>query len=133
MTGVDIVGALLRANGPLLAMVPALNIKAGRLPEGAPLPALEVSSVSRVERQRLRRGTIVRFVERVAVTVRAASYRDQVAILKLVLPACAGWTGDMAPAERISILNAGSGPDLIGPGNSFEQTQDFRVTFDEPA
>jgi hypothetical protein len=133
MTGVDIVGELLRAHVQLVAIVPLVNIKAGALPENAPLPALLVRCVSRVERQRLKRGTIIRYAERVSVTVRAASYRDQVAIMKMMLPICAGWTGDMPPAERISILSAGTGPDLTGPGNTFEQTQDFRVSFDAPA
>lgn len=133
MIGVDIVGALLRANAPLRSLVTEASIKAGALPDGVTLPALLVRSTSQNERQRLKRGTIVRFVERVSVTVRAASYRDQVAVMKAVLPICAGWTGNMAPAQRISILNAGTGPDVAGPGNTFEQTQDFRVSFDAPA
>jgi hypothetical protein len=133
MTGVDIVGELLRANAPLVAKVPLANIKAGALPENAPLPALLLRTVSRVERQRLKRGTMVRYVERVAVAVRAATYREQVAIMKMVLPICAGFTGSLGTATNIAINSAGTGPDLIGPGNTFEQTQDFRVGFDDPA
>ena len=30
----------------------------------------------------------------------------------------------------MSVLTAGLGPDVIGPGSSFEQTQDFTVRFD---
>ncbi|TXI87764.1 MAG: hypothetical protein E6Q40_04510 [Cupriavidus sp.] len=132
MTGVDIVGALLRARGALTAMVPIERIKAGALPEGIALPALLLRSISTVERQRLKRGATIRVTERVSVTVRAASYRDQVVVMAQVLP-IAGWTGDMAPARRISILSAGKGPDIRGPGNSFEQGQDFRVSYDLPA
>ena len=39
-------------------------------------------------------------------------------------------TGDIGGALRVSILTAGLGPSLNGPGNSFEQTQDFRVSWD---
>jgi hypothetical protein len=133
MTGVHIVGEMLRASVPLITTVPLGSIKAGVLPDSVVLPALLIRSVSRNERLRLRRGAIVRFDERVAVTVRARSYRDQEAIMKLVLSICAGWTGDMPPAERISILSGGTGPDVVGPANTFEQTQDFRVSFDAPA
>jgi hypothetical protein len=133
MTGVDIVGARLRANAALLAIVPLASIKAGMLPDAVALPALLLRSVSRREVIRLKRGTVVRYVERVAVTVRAKTYREQVAIMKMVLPICAGWTGDQPPAERISILSGGTGPDVIGPAQTFEQTQDFRVSFDAPA
>lgn len=132
MTGVDIVGALLRAEAAERPVAPD-SVKAGMLPEGMALPALLVRSVSTIERLRLKRGTVVRTVERVSVTVRAASYREQVAIMKWARARCSGWVGNMAPAERISILFAGIGPDLLGPGNSFEQGTDFRVSFDEPA
>jgi hypothetical protein len=33
----------------------------------------------------------------------------------------------------VSILTAGTGPDVAGPNDSYEQTQDFRVSFDAPA
>ena len=130
MTGVDIIGALLRQAPSLVAEA---RIKAGMLPDAVTLPALLVRSVSLIERLVLKRGAVVHQVERVAVTVRAASYREQVEIIKAARSRCAGWTGDMGAAERISILFAGIGPDVIGPGNSFEQTSDFRVSFDEPA
>lgn len=130
MTGAEIVGALLRAHAPLTAVVPALQIKGGMLPEGITLPALLVRTVSLVDRQPLKRAGWTRSTARVAVTVRAADYRDQNAIIALVRDCCAGWSGNMGDAERISILTAGLGPDVIGPGSSFEQTQDFRVSFD---
>lgn len=133
MSGVTIVGTLLRAHAPLLAEVPAARIKGGHLPENGPLPALLLRTVSVIDRQTLVRGTVVRSTERVAVTVRAASYRDQRAIIALVRDRCAGWTGDIAGCGRISILTAGLGPDVNGPGDSFEQTQDFRVSYDAPA
>jgi hypothetical protein len=133
MTGVDIVGALLRAYEPLLVIVPEARIKGGALPEAENLPALLLRTVSSVDRQPLKRGPLVRVTDRVSVTVRAASYRDQKAVIKLVRTCCAGWLGSMERAERISILTAGLGPDVGGPAASFEQTQDFRVSFDTQA
>jgi hypothetical protein len=130
MTGSDIIGALLREDVPVTERVAEASIKGGRLPEGVILPALLVRTVSVVDRQPLKRVGWVRQIARVAVTVRAASYRDQNEIIDLVKACCAGRTGDLGGARRVSILTAGTGPDVGGPGNSFEQTQDFRVTFD---
>lgn len=130
MTGASIVGDLLRASQELCVVVPAAQIKGGRLPENITLPALLVRTVSVVDRQPLKRGETNRRTDRVAVTVRAASWRDQVAIIEMVRTICAGRTGDIAGVTRVSIRTAGTGPDVDGPGNSFEQTQDFRVSFD---
>ena len=129
-TGVDIVGTLLREDPDLVAIVPIGRIKAGALPDDVPLPALLVRCVSSVERQVLKRGTTTRTADRISVTVRAASYRDQRAVMKLVKQCCAGRTGTVAGEPAVSILTAGTGPDARGPGNSFEQTQDFRVSYD---
>lgn len=129
-TGVDIVGALLRGDVDLLDLVAVDRIKAGALPEGVILPALLLRCVSSVERQPLKRGVVTRTIDRVAVTVRAASYRDQRAVIKRVKDICAGQTGDIADGRHVSILTAGLGPDVRGPGDTFEQTQDFRVSYD---
>jgi hypothetical protein len=127
-TGVDIIGALLRADSSVTAFVPEVAIKAGRLPDGIALPALLIKATSTVERQPLKRGPSVRTVERVSVTVRAANYREQRLAMKLVRDCCAGKTGEIAGASSVSILTAGTGPELDGPANSFERTQDFRVS-----
>ena len=132
MTGADIIGVLLRAYDPLVQMVPAERIKAGSLGDNVALPALLVRTVSVVDRQSLKRIGAVRRTDRVSVTVRAASYRDQVEAIRLVRECCAGKTGDIAGASGVSILTAGTGPDLSGPANSFEQAQDFRTSFNEP-
>jgi len=133
VSGVAIVGALLRAYAPLASVVDAASIKAGKLPDGVALPAILVRSVSMVERQNLRRGATVRAIERVSVAVRASSYRQQREIIGLVRACCAGRTGDVGGGIRVSITTAGTGPDVGGPANSFEQTQDFRVSFDAAA
>ena len=130
MTGVEIVGAVLRAADPVLALVAVERIKGGKLPDDVALPALLVRTISMSERQKLKRVGKVRLTDRVSVTVRAASYADQLAVIQAVKDACAGLTGNVGGGESVSILNAGSGPDLIGPGDTFEQATDFRVSFD---
>ncbi|WP_242183225.1 hypothetical protein [Sphingomonas sp. CARO-RG-8B-R24-01] len=127
MTGVDIIGALLGDSGEINSLV--ATIKAGSLPDGTPLPALLVRLVSSVERQPLVRGGAVRMTDRVSVAVRANSYREQVAIIKAVRNVCAGQLGAIAGATEVAVLSAGTGPDVGGPANSFEQTQDFKVGF----
>lgn len=129
-TGVDIVGDLLRDYDPLVEVVPEEKIKAGALPDNVTLPAVLLRLVSSVERQPLKRGGATRTFDRVAVTVRADSYREQRAVIALVKACCAGKTGNIGGGTRVSILTAGTGPDIRGPGNSYEQTQDFRVSHD---
>jgi hypothetical protein len=130
MSGLDIIGGLLRADANVIALVPVDRIKGGRLPDGVELPALLVKETSTVERQPLKRTAQTRTVDRVSVTVRAANYRDQRLAMRLVRKCCAGRTGDLAGAVRVSILTAGTGPELDGPADTFERTQDFRVSYD---
>lgn len=127
MTGVDIIGALLADSAEIGALV--TTIKAGSLPDGTALPTLLVRLVSSVERQLLVRGGSVRMTDRVAVTVRANSYREQVAIITLVRNVCTGQLGAIAGTTEVAVNSAGTGPDVGGPANSFEQTQDFKVGF----
>lgn len=132
MDGNAIVGALLTTDAPLNAVVPGDRIKAVKLPDGITLPALLVRTISVTERQPLRKGAKTRTVARVSVTVRAGSYAQQIAVLKLVRARLRGWVGAIAGVTDVSILTAGTGPDVLGPGESFEQAQDFRVSFDAP-
>ncbi|SEQ60461.1 hypothetical protein [Sphingobium sp. YR768] len=128
--GSDIIGALLLEGADLIAVVPADRIRAGRLPEGIPLPALLVRGVSSVARQPLKRNGPVRRTDRVSVTVRADSHRDRKDIISLVRRFCAFRTGQLGGGQNVSVLSAGTGPDVNGPGDSFEKTQDFRVSWD---
>lgn len=132
MDGNAIIGELLTTDAPLLAVVPADRMKAVRLPDNIALPALLVRTISVRERQPLRKGAKVRKEARVSVTVRASSYAQQIAVLELVRKRLRGRTGDVAGVTSVAILVAGTGPDLVGPGDSFEQTEDFRVSFDAP-
>lgn len=129
MSGVSIIGALLTAHAPLLAVVDEANIKAGRLPDGTMPPFLLLRSISTTEHQSLRRGAVVHTTERVAVTVRSRSYEQLDDILPLLRAACAHKTGTIAGFENVAVLAAGVGPDVPGPADTFEKTQDFRVSF----
>lgn len=130
MSGVDIIGALVRASVPVTSLVPIERIKAGALPDDATLDAILLRSVSRSEWQPLKQRASVRVNERVAVTVRATSFRRQEQLLELIRSACRGALGTIAGAQRVAVLTAGTGPDVRGPNNSFEKTQDFRVSFE---
>lgn len=130
VTGASIVGTLLRDDTEIATAVPAERLKLGALPDNIPLSAILLRIVSSIERQTLVRGAKTRTVDRVSVTVRAASYREQTRLIGLVKKCCAGRTGDVGGGQSVSILTAGTGPDLRGPGDSFEQTQDFRVSHD---
>ncbi len=132
MTGADIIGELLLGYTPLHVLVPLSNMKAGKLPPNAPPNSLLIRTLSSNERQRLKRGTSVRTNDRVSVTVRAESYDAQIRIIELVTDACADRQGAFAGAGNVSVLTAGRGPDLSGPADSFEQAQDFKVSFDKP-
>ena len=130
LEGSDIIGALL-VDFPDFAPIAAADaIKAGRLPDGTPLPALLVRVVSSVDRQPLRRGQLTRRTDRVSVAVRAASHEERKTLIGAVRRCCAGKTGDIGSGLNVSILTAGMGPDVNGPGDSFEKTQDFRVSWD---
>lgn len=133
MSGAMVVATVLAGIASQFETVPVDSIKAGRLPDGVALNALLVRNVSEVERQPLKRAGWVRQTWRVAVTVRAKNYREQGAIIALLNSLCPGVKGDVLPgARRVSILAAGIGPDVAGPGDTYEQTHDFRVSFDAP-
>ena len=128
--GCTIVGTLLRNYSGLVGIVPTANIKEGAIQKGAPLPLILLENVSSVEpSQPLCRPDDLLTVDRVAVTIRAASHRERKVIRWLVVRACAGKNGEIAGAKSVAILTAGAGPDLRGPGDSFDKTQDFRVTY----
>lgn len=133
MSGNRIIGALMRADAPLRAVVPTDRIKAGALPESCPLPALLLRSTSLIERQTLTVGAKVHVTERISVTLRAASYREQEAIMPLIRRCCRSVTGTVDGIENVTVTTAGTGPDARGPGNSFEKTTDFRVSYDADA
>lgn len=131
MSGTDLINELLTKSASVIEAVPADRIKGGSLAPDIQLNALLIREVSSVDRQQLKQGSIVHTVERISVTVRAKSWRDQRAIIRLVRAACVGDRHIELPGiTMVSVRTAGRGPDMTGPGQSFEQTQDFRVSFD---
>lgn len=130
MNGNAIVGALLRGHAPLVAIVPVERIKAVLLPDGVDPPALIVKTVSIIYDQPLKRGSRCRGTARVRTTAITNDYRDLDAVLTLARAACGDVTGDVAGAERVAVLLAGTGPELVLEGELFSQAQDFRVSFD---
>jgi hypothetical protein len=132
MNGCAIIGHLLRGMAELTAMIPAANIKAGELEEGQ--LGILVRTVTLIDRHSLSHEALQHSVERVSATVRAKTYRDQVAAITLIRRACAGVVAaQIGEATNVAVLTAGTGPDVRGPGNTFEQAQDFRVSFNAPA
>lgn len=134
MSGVRIVGALLTASAPLIAEVPAAQIKAWRLPQGAPLPSILVTRVSRTKMQFLAAEAVWLVTERVQVTVRAGNGLQREALLRLVERACSDKVGTIADFANVAVLSAGGGPDFMDDAASiFMGSSDFRVSFNEPA
>lgn len=128
--GATIMGAVLCGYAPLIRLVPVDNIKGGRLPEGQPLPAILVRTVSSTGPQMLRREGTRRCIDRISVAVRAATWAEQRAIIRQVREAGADRVGPIGGGSSVTILLSGLGPDVDGPGNTYEQTQDFRVSYD---
>jgi hypothetical protein len=134
MSGVLITGALLHADAPLLATVPAEWIVAWTLPQGAPANAIVVTRISRTEDQMLAPEPLRRVNERVQVTIRAADGEMRATIERLARSACADRVGTIAGFEKVSVLLAGGGPDFMDdPASIFLTSFDLRVSFLELA
>lgn len=134
MSGVLIVGELLTGFAPLLAHVPAPRIKAWKLAQGAPLPSLLVTRVSRAKRQFLAPQSVWLVTERVQVTAHANNGQQRAAILGAVERAGSDKTGTIAGYANAAVLFAGGGPDFMDDAASiFMGSVDFRVSFNEPA
>lgn len=134
MSGVLIVGELMRAFQPLTAEVPVAQIKAWKVPQGTPLPSVVLTRVSRAARQLLAEEAFRLVTERVQGTAHAASGLQREAILKLMRRACADKRGTIAGFTNVSVLLAGGGPDFMDDAASiFMGSEDLRVSFNEPA
>lgn len=127
MSGVAVVRYILANAASVIAQVPATRIVAGLLPLGTALPAIGVTQISGTERWTVAMTESSRYkVERVQVTVIAANYSSQKAILALVRAALYNRSGLVNGVKLDSILPAGEGPDLRDPGAEiYEQSMDF--------
>jgi hypothetical protein len=133
MSAVKVIRALLVADAAVLALLPAVRIIAGVLPQGTTLPAVAITEVSTIETGRIDAQAPTTLAEgRVQVTVIAASYPAQKQLLDAVRKACNYERGSIAGVPVVSVRRGGNGPDFNDPDNGFYmQSVDFRVTYHE--
>lgn len=132
MNGVAAVRQLLVAHAPLIALVPAARIQAGVLPINTSLPAISITSVSSTDRNIPNPGTYRHVVERVQVTVMAATYLSQKAVLAAVRKAAADKFPIVSGIIRVTVHTESGGPDFMDAEASIHMgSQDFRVTYSE--
>jgi hypothetical protein len=128
MSGVVIVTDLLVSSPALIVAVPAGQIMGGGLPQGTPTPSLLATSVGTVDDHSLR-GPARLITERVQVTIRAGTYRQQKLIERLVRQACDGRSGAIAGYAVTDLVSAGLGPDFRDDADEWLGSLDFRVSF----
>jgi len=132
MSAVAIMRALLIGHAPVTALVPAARIVAGNVPDGS-LPAIGITEISGVEQDTVARAGRTLVTARVQVTVYAASYPQQKAILKAAKLGAGVFTGQVAGYAVRSVLRDAIGPDMGNPAiPTFEQSRDFKISFIEP-
>lgn len=132
MNGVIAVRSLLVADAGVTALVPAVQIMAGVIPQGVALPAISLMSVSSTDRNILLPGTSRRVAERVQVTVLVASYPAAKSIIRAVRAAAADRMPIIAGLTDVTVHTDSAGPDFLDAETGIHmQTQDFRVAFNE--
>lgn len=132
MNGVIAVRVLLVADTGVTALVPAVRVVAGMLPQGTSLPAISLMSVSSVDRNILAPGPNRRVTERVQVTALAASYPAAKAIMRAVRAAAADRMPAVDGLTDVTIHTDSAGPDFLDEKTGIHmQSQDFRVAFNE--
>ncbi len=132
MNGVIAVRSLLVADTGVTALVPAVRIVAGMLPQGTSLPAISLMSVSSTDRNIAAPGPNRRVTERVQVTVLAASYPAAKAIIRAVRAAAADQMPAIDRLTDVTVHTDSAGPDFLDEETGIHmQTQDFRVSFNE--
>ena len=131
MSGVTAIVYLLKNNAPLIAVVSASKIAAGRIPQGTALPAIEVSHISGVWRSEISdQGSYC--TARVQVTVLASTYAQQKQIMALIRTAVPRTRGTVNSVNVDCILRDADGPDFRDDdAGIYCQTQDFFVKFNE--
>jgi hypothetical protein len=132
-SGIDAVRAALVADATLTALVPAARIGGGDLPVDIDLPALSLTSISKVDRNIPNPGTHRFVTERVQVMTHARDYPQQKAIEAAVRGAAADQLNvSVAGLLNVTIHTDGAGPDIMNEEASIHLgTQDFRVTYSE--
>lgn len=133
MSAIKVIRALLVAHAPVLALVPAVRIVAGTVPQGMPLPAIGLSEISRVELPTVSLGQrAVQVTARVQVTVHARAYPEQKAVLQAARLGPGTHTGTVDGVEVRSVMRDVVGPDMTDDeADIYQQSRDFKVVFVE--
>lgn len=134
MNGVLIMIKLLQNHQPLLALLPATNVAAGTVPQGAPIPAIGVTEVSRNEFRTVSKEEVSTLVRaRIQITVHAKSYPEQKAILLAAKLGPGVHSGMTAGVKVRSVVRGDVGPDFSDDAAAiYQQSRDFMVTYIEP-
>lgn len=132
MSAIKIIRSLLVSDTDLVALVPSSRIVAGIPAQGMALPLLSLTEISRVDRNLIKGSSTSRSTSRVQVTVMAASYPAQKALLAAVRHAARSKVGDLSGLINVSVLLDGTGPDFMDNETAiYQQGQDFMITFTE--
>jgi len=133
MSGVQIIVAQLLDSAAVTAIADPDSIVGGTLPQGTPLPALQVETISEMDLQVLSRGAYRLVTERVQVTALGLDYVQAHDLIKAAKRACADTFPTIAGLSRISVLSAGGGPEGIHVATGAPaRTHDFKVRYQEP-
>ncbi len=132
MSDVKVTCHLLTNNAPLNAVVPAAKIYSGVIPLGTQAPAIGISHISTIRTHSISASGTELCRSRVQVTVQAATYPSQKAILKLVREALPNTRGTIASVDLDSLLHELDGPDWYDDASGlYAGSVDYMVIFNE--
>lgn len=132
MDGVAIAWNRLKSDAALLALIPQARIISGTIPAGTTLDAISVTRVSGTDRNVPSPGANRRVMERVQVTVAAATYPRLRAAILAAKKALADFIGTVGSANDVTIHTDIAGPDFLDEEASiYFGTQDFVVGYTE--
>ncbi len=134
MSGVPIIVQLLLADVGVAALVKPENIVGDDLPQGATLPGISVTSISRREHNPLTKQAKRFVTERVQAKVMGETAPKRAAVIAAVRKAAAYAQPNVGDLTNIVVILHGTGPE----GRDLEsgilsQPQDFSVSYNEPA
>ncbi|ABD25102.1 hypothetical protein Saro_0655 [Novosphingobium aromaticivorans DSM 12444] len=130
--GVATMVQLLHESAAVTGLVPAGSIGAGVLPLGTPLPYLSLSLVSSSDMNMPAPGAKRRVLDRVQVTIAAATYDELREISKAVKSAGADQVPDVDGISQVTVHSLGAGPDFMDETASiYLGSRDFRVWYNE--
>lgn len=133
MSAVKAIRALLVANAPMIALVPATKIVAGVVPQATVLPAISIMHISTVEMAAIdAQADFALATSRVQVTAMAKDYPTIKTLIGVVRKACNYQRGTIAGVSVVSIVRDTVGPDFTNDDATiYYQTIDFKVTYHE--